>query len=126
MDNTPLTYVLTTAKHDATWHRWLADLATYNFNIKYRPWKNNADADGLSRIHTDTNVRQDINQEFIRTICSSPRFLCRLTALIKLLVAVQRQSMLYTENSGFASPTLDQHISTFRGYQILFSIINLI
>jgi hypothetical protein len=33
--------------------------------------KNNADADGLSRIPTDTNVRQDINQEFIRTICSS-------------------------------------------------------
>jgi hypothetical protein len=44
----------------------------------------------------------------------SPRFLCRLTALIKLLVAVQRQSVLYTENSGFASPTLGQHISTFR------------
>ena len=56
----------------------------------------------------------------------SPRFLCRLTALIKLLVAVQRQSVLYTENSGFASPTLGQHISTFRGYRILFSIINLI
>ena len=57
---------------------------------------------------------------------ASPRFLCRLTALIKLLVAVQRQSVLYTENSGFASQTLGQHISTFRGYQILFSIINLI
>jgi hypothetical protein len=56
----------------------------------------------------------------------SPRFLCRLTALIKLLVAVQRQSVLYTENSGFASPTLGQHISMFRGYRILFSIINLI
>jgi hypothetical protein len=70
-DNKPLTFVLTTAKLDATGHRWLADLATYDFNIKYRPWKNNADADGLSRIPTDTNVRQDINQEFIRTICSS-------------------------------------------------------
>jgi hypothetical protein len=47
-DNNPLTYVLTTAKLDATGHKWLADLATYNFNIKYRPGKNNADADGLS------------------------------------------------------------------------------
>ena len=43
-----------------------------------------------------------------------------------LAVAVQRQSVIHTENSGFASPTLGQHISTFRGYRILFSIINLI
>ena len=38
--------------------------------------------------------------------------------------AVERQSAIYTENSGFASPTLGQHISMFRGYQILFSIRN--
>ena len=37
-------------------------------------------------------------------------------------VAVGRQSAIHTENSGFASPTLGQHISTFRGYRILFSI----
>jgi hypothetical protein len=41
----------TTTKLDATGHRWLADLATYDFNIKYRPGKNNADADGLSRTY---------------------------------------------------------------------------
>jgi hypothetical protein len=28
------------------------------------------------------------------------------------------------ENSGFAAPTLGWHISTFRGYQLLFSIQN--
>jgi hypothetical protein len=39
-------------------------------------------------------------------------------------VAVGRQSAIYTENSGFASPALGQHISTFRGYRILFSIRN--
>jgi hypothetical protein len=38
--------------------------------------------------------------------------------------AVQRQSVIHTENSRFASPTLGQHISTFRGYRILFSIRN--
>jgi hypothetical protein len=41
-------------------------------------------------------------------------------------VVVQRQSVIHTENSGFASPTLGQHISTFRGYRILFSIINVL
>jgi hypothetical protein len=38
--------------------------------------------------------------------------------------AVGRQSALHKENSGFAAPTLGWHISTFRGYQILFSIQN--
>ena len=37
---------------------------------------------------------------------TSPRFLCRLTALIKLLVAVQRQRVLYTEIIEFASPAI--------------------
>ena len=48
-DNNPLTYVLTTAKLDATGQRWIASLIGYNFSIKYRSGKKNADADGLSR-----------------------------------------------------------------------------
>lgn len=49
-DNNPLTYVTTTAKLDATGQRWMAALANYNFKIRYRAGKLNADADGLSRI----------------------------------------------------------------------------
>ena len=48
-DNNPLTYVLTSAKLNATGLRWVADLAEFNFLIKYRPGKLNADSDGLSR-----------------------------------------------------------------------------
>ena len=33
-DNNPLTYILTTAKLDATGQRWIAALSNYNFNIK--------------------------------------------------------------------------------------------
>ena len=33
-----------------------------------------------------------------------------------------RQRALHTENRGLAAATLRRHISTFRGYQILFSI----
>jgi hypothetical protein len=40
--------------------------------------------------------------------------------------AVGRQSALHKESSGFAAATLRRHISTFRGYRILFSIRNLI
>jgi len=43
---------------------------------------------------------------------------------VRLAGAVVRQSALHKENSGFATPTLGLHISTFRGYQILFSIQN--
>jgi hypothetical protein len=45
-DNNPLTYVLTTARLNATGQRWVAELADFNFKIKYRPGKANADADG--------------------------------------------------------------------------------
>ena len=52
-DNNPLTYVLTTAKLDATGQRWIANLANYNFKIHYRSRKSNIDADTLSRIPWD-------------------------------------------------------------------------
>ena len=34
-DNNPLTYVLTSAKLDATGHHWVAGLANYNFALNY-------------------------------------------------------------------------------------------
>ena len=48
-DNNPLTYVMKSAKSNATGHRWVAELSNFNFTIKYRPGKQNADADFLSR-----------------------------------------------------------------------------
>ena len=49
-DNNPLTYVLTSAKLDATGQRWVASLANYNFKIFYRCGCSSIDADSLSRI----------------------------------------------------------------------------
>ena len=43
-DNNPLTYVKTTAKLDATGHRWEAALANYNYDISYRSGRKNTDA----------------------------------------------------------------------------------
>ena len=64
-NNNPVTYVLTTAKLDATGHRWLAALSTFNFDIKYRPGKNNTDADALSRlpaVHDSEGCTITLNQ----------------------------------------------------------------
>ena len=56
-DNNPLKYVLTAPKLDATGQRWVAELADYTFDIKYKPGKTNIEADALSRLivteHTD-------------------------------------------------------------------------
>lgn len=68
-DNNPLTYVLTSAKLDTTSQRWIADLASFNFEILYRPGKLNADADGLSRIPN----QEIITSDSIKTICNSIR-----------------------------------------------------
>ena len=49
-DNNPLTYVLSTAKLNATGYRWIAELADFHFKIRYRPGHCNIDADALSRL----------------------------------------------------------------------------
>jgi hypothetical protein len=64
-DNNPLTYVLTTAKLDAHGQRWLAALANYNFDIHYRPGKDNGDADGLSRRPQDPPHE---DEEYLETV----------------------------------------------------------
>ena len=48
-DNNPLTYVMKSAKLNATGHHWVAELSNFNFTIKYRPGNENIDADFLSR-----------------------------------------------------------------------------
>ena len=70
-DNNPLTYVFTTAKLDATGQRWVAALSDYDFSIKYRSGKKNADADGLSRIPEGTGKQNIIFPEVLKALCLS-------------------------------------------------------
>ena len=58
-DNNLLTYILTTAKLDATGQRWVAALSIYNFQIYYRSGKKNANADALSRIPWEASEVQN-------------------------------------------------------------------
>ncbi|KAL7852922.1 hypothetical protein SRHO_G00187070 [Serrasalmus rhombeus] len=51
-DNNPLSH-LQTAKLGATEQRWAAQLAAFNFTIKYRPGKSNQNADALSRQYVE-------------------------------------------------------------------------
>ncbi len=65
-DNNPLTYITSSAKLNATGNRWLAELADFNFTIKYHPGRKNQVADTLSRM--PVNVEEDINQCTAETI----------------------------------------------------------
>ena len=58
-DNNPLTYILTSAKLDATGQRWVASLANYDFRIFYKSGKTNVEADALSRIPQDNHTILD-------------------------------------------------------------------
>lgn len=64
-DNNPLTYILTSARLDATRHRWVSELADYNFSIHYKPGIANKDADGLSRMPLDISKYMEICSETV-------------------------------------------------------------
>ena len=50
MDNNPLTYIFSSVHLDAAGHRWVANLADYNFSLEYQRGKDNTVADFLSRM----------------------------------------------------------------------------
>lgn len=73
-DNNPLTYVLASAKLDATTQRWIAALSSYDFEIKYRSGINNADADTMSRLPEllqKGTLCSKISSESIEAICNA-------------------------------------------------------
>ena len=58
-DNNPLTYLQSKAKLRATEQRWVAELASFNFEIKYRSGQHNLNADALSRRWHDKEEEEE-------------------------------------------------------------------
>ena len=69
--NNPLTYILTTAKLDATGQRWVASLANYNFKIFYKSGKLNVDVDALSHIPWESTQVEHMEPLIVKTILQS-------------------------------------------------------
>ena len=70
-DINPVTYVLTSAKLDATGHRWVAELSNYNFSIEYRSGVQKRDADALSRIKWPLSLEQVLTRQVVSANCQS-------------------------------------------------------
>ena len=64
-DCNPLSYVMSSAKLNATTMRWVGELANYNFSVKYRPGKDSTDCDYLSRNPVDFAKVMDQHKEEI-------------------------------------------------------------
>jgi len=72
-DNTPLTYVLTSAKLDTAGQRWAADLGHFNYDIVYRSGvKNKAADDGMSRYpYERVGDSVVIGDDTVKAICAA-------------------------------------------------------
>ena len=115
-DNNPLTYVMTTARLDATRHRWVAELADFNFEIFYKPGISHKDVDALSRIPLDI-------ERYIQT-CTQRTCREELMAMVES-VNVQTgyeggwvNSLSVSPETEECSPTGMVGIETFTGSQI--------
>ncbi|KAJ8351690.1 hypothetical protein SKAU_G00231660 [Synaphobranchus kaupii] len=113
VDNNPLTYVLTTAKLNATGHRWVGKLADFNFTIRYRPGKKNADADGLSRLPLDINqymaqCTAEVKQDVIRAAVESAVLQRGNTLHVTTVVSKSAISLVQDATSLSAGKSLSQ------------------
>ena len=61
-DNNPLTYLQSKSKLRAVGQRWVSELASFNFSIKYRAGKQNTNVDAVSRLNWDKHEECDIGQ----------------------------------------------------------------
>lgn len=69
-DNNPLTHIMTKPKLDCCEQRWVAKLASYDFDIKYVPGSQNSVADALSRVPFVNVGHRLLNESFNHLRCN--------------------------------------------------------
>ena len=65
MDNNPLTYIFSLAHLNAAGHRWVANLADYNFSLEYQRGKDNMVTDFLSWME-DRLSDEEVNEQIAK------------------------------------------------------------
>ena len=93
-DNNPLSYVKTTGKLGTTETRWAAELAQFDFSIKYRSGRSNQNADSLSR--KTQHGKEPKSVRFAEVVaCESPmQFVEQMTVHVPRAVHVTTEDVL--------------------------------
>ena len=105
MDNSPLTYILTTAKLDATGQRLVASLVNYNFKVFYRSGKLNVEADALLRIpwvntqvdHVEPLIVKTMLQSKLETEVGIPDVNPQLNFILKSMVVDSSPKLIHDD-----------------------------
>ena len=100
-DNNQLTYVMMTAKLNATGHRWVAALANFNFNMKYRP----------GHVHHDTDFFSPMKRNIHSIIkkCTKEALQTEIQATISAVFAQLNRKINWLMSCIFADPKLQIH-----------------
>uniref|UniRef100_A0A3P9I2U1 Gypsy retrotransposon integrase-like protein 1 n=1 Tax=Oryzias latipes TaxID=8090 RepID=A0A3P9I2U1_ORYLA len=101
-DNNPLCH-LSTAKLGATQQRWIAQLAVFDFEVKYRPGRCNSAADALSRrpgLKELDAIGEDTDFDGCITICNT----LKTGTVIGSEIAVARQEPHHVRQLNVADP----------------------
>ena len=101
-----MTYVLTTAKLDATGHRWLAALSGYNFSLVYRAGRKNQDADALSRL--PSTDKETLFNDVIKAISQAVLVSCEKAPVAECVLLTQSASLNVDEPDTNAGLNLSQ------------------
>ena len=64
-DNNPLIYIFSSTCLDAAGHRWVANLADYNFSLEYQRGKDNMVTDFLSQME-DRLPEEEVNEQIAK------------------------------------------------------------
>ena len=117
-DNNPMSYVLSSAKLDATGHRWLAELSLHDFNIHYKPGNSNTDADFLSRMHATPSLDAGsvVDREAIKAICSAVR--CQDRGCVEVMCVSHNVVDEYEQNVFPMDIEMERTASVWRDLQL--------
>ena len=123
-DNNPLTYILTSAKLNATGLQWVNELADFHFDIRYRPGRANTDADTLSRMPISfedymKSCSEVVSQDVLDAVTSSihetntvqTAWLSSLTAVPDMLKEARANIPTISNNELIAAQREDQTIA---------------